>query len=60
MSIIIDKNKNVLVEKTDKGWATGYTNNFIKVKFKTERDLNNKIVKVKIVEIDGQQAQGQI
>ena len=55
-----DQHKKVLVERVDDGRATGYTDNFIRVNFRTNKNLKNKIVSTKIIEIEAQQALGDL
>ena len=44
----INKTLNVLCETNEKGVVSGYTENYTPVKFKSDENLNNEIVKVKI------------
>ncbi len=46
----IGKEKPVLFEAPEKGYAVGYTEDYIRVKIKTERNLTRQILPVKLTE----------
>ncbi|MCK5012525.1 MAG: tRNA (N(6)-L-threonylcarbamoyladenosine(37)-C(2))-methylthiotransferase MtaB [Candidatus Omnitrophica bacterium] len=52
-SFITTKQK-VLFEQCKKGYWTGLTDNYIRVKVKTDQKLNNKLVNVKMKKLDNQ------
>lgn len=49
---MIGKSSDVLFEVEKNGYYEGYTSNYLRVKVKSEQDLKNKILKVKIDSID--------
>ena len=57
----LGKDLKVLFEEIDKnGYFKGHTTNYIPVKVKTEEDLENKILKVKVNDIDNLELIGQL
>lgn len=56
----IGKEVEVLFEEKENEYIKGHTKNFIVVKVKEEKDLENKIEKVKIVGIENQELVGKI
>lgn len=56
----IGKEVEVLFEEKENEYIKGHTKNFIVVKVKEEKDLENKIKKVKIIGIENQELVGKI
>ena len=46
----IDNDLNILFEKYDDGFLSGWTDNYIKVLVKGDKNLVNKIKKIKIID----------
>ena len=49
----INKEIEVLFEDKENEFWQGHTSNYLVVKVKSEQDLNNRIIKVKLNEVDG-------
>ena len=49
---MIDKTEDVLFEERDGVYFKGHTSNYVVVKVKTEENLENKIIKTKITNIE--------
>jgi threonylcarbamoyladenosine tRNA methylthiotransferase MtaB len=49
----LNKYMDVLVEKKEQGFWTGLTDNYIKVAVKSEENLENKIIRLKLKRIEG-------
>lgn len=61
MSKYIDKNMEVLFERLEGDYYEGHTRNYIKVLCKSDRDLTNEIVMVKLKDIVGEETmQGEL
>lgn len=61
MSKYIDKNMEVLFERLEGDYYEGHTRNYIKVLCKSDRDLTNEIVMVKLKNIVGEETmQGEL
>ena len=56
----IGKIVEVLFEEANYGYFKGHTDNYIEVKVKTEENLEDKILKVKIIESDGLELVGEL
>ena len=57
----IDTRRTVLFEQRDKeGYWFGFTSNYIQVALKSEQDLHNKLVTVRLGSIEGKQMRGVI
>lgn len=56
----IGKTLPILVEQTKKGDWVGVSEHYIKVRFKSELNLKNKIVNVQLTQIDGDQMIGKL
>ena len=50
---MVGKNTSVLFEKTVDGYAEGYSSNYLRVKVKTDIDLQNEIRQVRLTEYVG-------
>lgn len=50
--------QNVLFEQQKEGWWSGLTDNFIRVKIESDRDLTNKIAAVRLTGIEGNNMMG--
>lgn len=55
MSAYINKPMEVLFERLDNGYYEGHTRNYIKVLCKSDRDLTNQLVTVKLTDIAGEE-----
>ena len=50
---LIGKVKKVLFETEENGFFTGYTEEYVEVRVKTEKDIANLIIPVKITDVCG-------
>ena len=55
MSAYINKPMEVLFERLDNGYYEGHTRNYIKVLCKSDRDLTNQLVTVRLTDIAGEE-----
>ena len=55
MSKYIGQTVEVLFERLDGEYYEGHTTNYIKVLCKSNEDLTNKLVKVKLIDIAGEE-----
>lgn len=52
--IYLNKTRPVLFEQKNRdGYWTGYTSNYIQVALKSEEDLHNKIMQIRLVSVEG-------
>jgi threonylcarbamoyladenosine tRNA methylthiotransferase MtaB len=56
----LGQTRPVLIESTLDGKATGHTDNYIKVKFKNDSNLNNSIVDVVLMKITANMIMGYV
>lgn len=50
---MLERESEVLFEREKDGYFEGYTSNYVKVKIKSDQNLKNKILRVKLDELDG-------
>lgn len=55
---MIGRESEVLFEKESNGYFHGYTSNYIKVSVKSDRNLKNEVLKVKLSDLDGEKLLG--
>lgn len=55
---MIGEESEVLFEREKDGYFEGYTSNYIKVKYRSENNLKNKIVKMKFSDLEGDRLVG--
>ena len=60
MENFIGTTQAILIEQKKQGFWRGLTDNFIRVKLKSDLDLRNEIVTTRIVDIDGRDAIGKL
>jgi len=53
MERFIGRNMDILFEENKDGYFEGYTTNYLRVKVKTEKDLQGEILPVKIIDKEG-------
>ena len=52
--------REVLIEQSKNGFWTGLTDNFIRVRLSSDRELRNEIVPLRLVEVDGAMMVGEL
>lgn len=57
---MLGRESEVLFEREKDGYFHGYTSNYIKVRIKSDRDLKNKVLKIKLNEMEGNKISGSV
>lgn len=56
---MLGRESEVLFEREKEGYFEGYTSNYLKVRLKSDQDLSNKILKLKLTNLEGDKLVGE-